>query len=109
MTYINQETESNDPRNEQDEIHRPVDEGTRKWKQPEQCKQYRQACNNFGVDEALPVPGALAPGVMEIFAGQSSNNGCEGELDLVSGGSLGQPDEQNSPRRCEEACQGCGQ
>jgi hypothetical protein len=105
MTYVNQETESNDPSNEQEKVHGPVDEGTRKWKQPEQGKQYRQACNNFSVDEALSVPGALAPGVVEIFAGQTSNDGCEGKLGLVSRSSLGQLDEQNSPRRCGEACQ----
>jgi hypothetical protein len=106
--YIDQKTESNDPSNEQEEIHRPVDESSRERKEPEQCKQYGQTCDDFGVDEARSGPGALAPGVVEIFAGQTSYDGCEGELDLVSGSSLGQLDARNSPRRCEGACQGCG-
>lgn len=109
MTYINQETKGDDPTNEQEEIHRPVNEGARKWKQPEQCKQYRQACNNFGVDEALPIPGALTAGIVEIFASQASNDGGEGELELVSGGSFGQVNKQNLPLQCEETCQQGGQ
>ena len=57
-----------------------MDERGSERQQPQEGKQNGNSGNNFGVDEALAVSSKLAASVVEIVAGQTSNDSRECKL-----------------------------
>lgn len=61
-----------------------MNERARERQKPKKREEYGQRRDDYGVDEPLSGPGALSPGFVKVFASKSGNDGCEGELYLVS-------------------------
>lgn len=74
---MGEQTEGYHKTREQKEIHRPVHEACGEREEEEQREEDADGSDDFGVDEALLVPCRLALILVQVFASEASNGGCE--------------------------------
>lgn len=76
---VDKDAECDPEENAEHKVDWPVSKGARKRNKPNQSKEDAKGRNDFGVDESPSVV-VDAPGVAEIFAVDTSDNGSKDEL-----------------------------
>lgn len=77
---VDDEAESDEPADGDDEVGRPVDEAAAEGEQPDDGQEDGDAGDHLGIDEAAQLPGRGALGVVQVLAGEASDDSCEGQL-----------------------------
>lgn len=61
------------------QVHRPAEDATGEWEEPQQAQQDGNSGNHLGIDEPLLGPGIFLVEIMEVGPNETGDN-----LDLVS-------------------------
>ena len=77
---VDDEAEGDEPADGDDEVSWPVNEAAAEGEQPDDGQDDGQAGDDLGVDEAAQLPGRGTLGVVQVLAGEASDDGCESQL-----------------------------
>ena len=81
---VDDQAEGDEPADRDDEVSWPVNEAAAEGEQPDDGQEDGQAGDDLGVDEATQLPGRGTLGIVQVLAGEASDDGCEGQLWMES-------------------------